>query len=242
MILAISPGGSGFTFLCWTICFLRGDVSYRTLDNVEFPMIWNPLQGETAHNFSKDHIICVDDYHKLFSSNDQSVIYFVPNHQKDFEFINQFRCKKILFDCQNYGKEFFARMHNTVPNRSYSSFLQILSKQYDIDIIKQVLLESNHFFTKYYHVPEPSDEYYIINFEQMFNNLDTTIIDIFAFLQLTIDQNRFDHWKDIYANYREKNLNHLKEFLSIPVTADSSIKIEILKEILKWRNGTFQTT
>jgi hypothetical protein len=242
MILAISPGGSGFTFLCWTICFLRGDVSYQTLNNIESPMIWDPLQDKVAHKFRKDHIECVDDYHKLFAANNRSVIYFVPRHQKDFEFINQFGCKKILFDCQNYDKEFFARMYNTVPNCDYSPLLESLSKKYNIDIIKQVLLESNHFFTKYYHVLEPSDEYYIINFEQMFHTLDTTILDIFKFLQLNIDQNRFNHWQDIYTIYKEKNLNHLTEFLSKSVTVDSSVKIKILKEILTWRNGSFQLT
>jgi hypothetical protein len=241
MILTIGPGGCGFTFLCWSICFLRGDHDYQTLNNVKFPMIYNPLKGNIAHKFIKDHIQCVDDYHKLFFATDQSVIYFVPSHQKDFEFINQFGCKKILFDCREHNKEFFARMHNTVPECSYSSLLQSLSKQYDIDIIKQVLLESNHFFTKYYHIPEPDNEYYIIDFDQMFRTLDVAILDIFKFLQLQIDQDKYKHWQDIYAIYKEKNLNHLTQFLSQPVVVDSSTKLKIIKEIINWKNGSFQT-
>lgn len=241
MILTISPGGSGFTFLCWSICFLRGDLNYRTLNGEEWPVTCNPLDGETAHKFTKDHIQCVDDHGKLFLASDKSVIFFVPSHQKDFEFINQFRCKKILFDCQNHNKEFFARMHNTVPDCLSLYLLQNLSQRYDTDIIKQVLLESNHFFTKYYQIPDPSHEYYIINFEQMFQNLDTVIFDIFEFLDLKIDQNRWSHWQNIYTTYRQQNQNHLTQFLNKSVLVDSTTKAKILKEIIDWKNGSFQT-
>lgn len=240
MILTISPGGSGFHFLCWSICFLRGDKNYKNLNNLEIPMTWDPLKGNTAHNFKCDHIQCVDNHHKLFSATDQSVIFFVPNHQKDFDLINQLQCKKILFDCRIHNQEFFARMHNTVPVCSYSSLLQSLSRHYHIDIIKQVLLESNQFFTKYYHVPEPSDEYFIINYDQMFRRLDNTIFDIFEFLKLQIDQDRLQHWQNTYAIYKQNNQNHLTQFLSQPVTVDSSVKMKIIKEIIDWKNGSFQ--
>ena len=75
----------------------------------------------------------------------------------------------------------------------------------------------------------------------MFRTLDVAILDIFKFLQLQIDQDKYKHWQDIYAIYKEKNLNHLTQFLSQPVVVDSSTKLKIIKEIINCKNGSFQT-
>ena len=98
MILTIGPGGCGFTFLNWTISFLRGDASYQTLDENQHQIEFNPLSGETAHRYNKDHIWSNDAIESLNSATDNSIIYMVPNSHSDFEYLLSLSGKKIIFD------------------------------------------------------------------------------------------------------------------------------------------------
>ena len=85
MILVIGPGGAGLSFITWSIIFLRGDLTYLNLEQQLVSVNSNPLINQVAHDFEKDHIRGIDSIPYLESANDKTVVFFVPEHQKDLD-------------------------------------------------------------------------------------------------------------------------------------------------------------
>lgn len=233
MILTIGPGGSGLTFLNWSIVFLRGDITYTTIDQQSTQIVdINPLQGSNAHNFRKDHIQSSNNLCRLATGTEKSVIYVTPSNQEDFDYISQFECKKIVFDCGNRNKELFARMVTQMHCRKIPDLIDKLASKFGIDAAKQTLLDRSKIFTHYYTIPSASDEYFIISYDDIFENLDQQIVKLFLFLGETIDQSRFDKWLSIYKTYRDLNSNVLSEFTVGLSEVPYSVRLQVLKEIL----------
>jgi hypothetical protein len=239
MILTIGPGGSGLTFLNWTIVFLRGDLTYITLDNLSQVVDINPLQGSTAHNFRKDHIQSSSNLCQLAHGNEKSVVYVTPVNQEDFDYVAQFDCKKIVFDCGNRNKELFVRMVTQMPNRKIPDLIDSLAAKFGKNATQQVLLDSSKMFTHYYTIPESSSEYFVISYDDIFNHLDQRIVELFVFLGETIDQSRLTKWLDIYKTYQERNSDLLSKFSADSSDVSNSVKLQILKEVLQWKSGLF---
>ena len=249
MILTIGPGGCGFTFLNWTISYLRGDNYYLNLSKEQVPVEINPLQGYTAHNFNRDHIQSIENLKQLDQATDQSIVYVVPTHQSDLDQVFAINCKKIVFQPNSTtNDELFARMYFTLPYNQVTSahnkdsvrtFIETFDPAYDKNIIKQVLLECNHFFTDYYQIPQQYNDYLPITYNNIFLHLDTKICEIFDFLNLAIKNNRWTNWVNIYVDYRLKNQNFKSQFVSELLPIDNQIKLHILKEIINWKNGLY---
>ena len=233
MILTIGPGGSGLTFLNWSIVFLRGDITYTTIDKLSTQMVdINPLQGSTAHNFFKDHIQSSNNLCQLATGTEKSVIYVTPSDQKDFDYISQFKCKKIVFDCGDRNKELFVRMVTQMPCRKIPDLIDSLAFKFGRDAVKQTLLDSSKMFTHYYTIPTVSNEYFVISYDDIFQNLDQQIVKLFLFLEKTIDRSRFDAWLTIYKTYRDLNSNMLAKFMVDLSDIPYSVRLRVLKEIL----------
>lgn len=239
MILTIGTGGAGLTFLNWSIIFLRGDITYTTIDKLSTQMVdINPLRGSTAHNFRKDHIQSSNNLCRLTTGTEKSVIYVTLTSQEDFDYISQFKCKKIVFDCGSRNKELFVRMLAQVPCKKISDLVDKLESKFGIDAAKQTLLDNSKMFTHYYTIPATGDEYFIISYDDIFENLDQQISKLFLFLGETIDQSRFDKWLTIYKTYRDLNSNALPEFSVGLSDVPYSVRLQVLKEILQWKNGS----
>lgn len=238
MILTLGPGGSGLTFLNWSIVFLRGDTTYTNIDNISTQVNDNPLLGLTAHGFCKDHIYSSNNLCRLKEGTKKSVVYITLTCQDDFNYIAMLNCKKIVFSCQGRGRDLLARMATLVPGNAVPDLLDHLSIQFGHEQAKATLLSCNKLFTDYYSVPQPSDEYFVINYEDMFENLNKRIEDMFLFLGESIDPARWSTWLDIYAVYRERNANILTDFAPQTVDVSSTVQLQILKEILKWKSGS----
>jgi hypothetical protein len=233
MILTIGPGGAGLTFLNWSIVFLRGDITYTTIDKSSTQLVdINPLQGSTAHNFRKDHLQSSNNLCQLATGTEKSVIYVTPSNQEDFDYISQFKCKKIVFECGKRNKELFVRMVTQMPCRKIPNLIDKLASKFGIDAAKQTLLDRSKIFTHYYTIPSASDEYFIISYDDIFKNLDQQIIKLFLFLGETIDQSRFDKWLAIYKTYRDLNSNVLSEFTVGLQDVPHTVRRQVLKEIL----------
>lgn len=240
MILTIGPGGCGFTFLNWSIAYLRGDKYYTTLNGTKSQVDINPIDGNTAHNFEKDHVQSTADLVKIKLASDESIIYATPTRQSDLNHLLSIDCKKIIFNLDNFGAELTARMCTAIPNSHYMKFIKQLSVRYPIQHVKQIMIDSNKFFSRYYSVPADYSDYYNLNYQDMFQFLDRRIKDIFQYLQMTIDPDRLQQWLPIYYQYQQLNQNILSDFLDCTVPVDNTKKIEILKEIIQWKNGSFQ--
>jgi len=138
MILTIGPGGSGLTFLNWSIIYLRGDNFYTTLDSKTHQVTNNPLRSiGTAHGHQKDHIAVTSELLKLKQASSQSVVYVVPTKQSDINYILSFASKKIVFNTSTDSDMLMARMCSVIPNNPYTKFIDNLSTKYNKQIIKQ---------------------------------------------------------------------------------------------------------
>jgi hypothetical protein len=238
MILTIGPGGSGLTFLNWSIIFLRGDTFYTSLDNKTHEVTNNPIKSNgTAHGHDKDHIHLTDSLIKLNQTSDQSVVYIVPACQDDLDYILQFNSKKIIFNPGAFSQELMARMYYTIPDNPYIELIDRLSSKHDVQSIKQVLIESNKFFTNYYTVPTCYHDYFDINYVDIFQNLDQVIHQVFEYLDLTISSDRIDKWLPVYQEWKNLNKDYLSLFITELTPVTSGEKIKILKDIIEWKNG-----
>lgn len=244
MLLTIGPGGCGFTFLNWSISFLRGDSFYQTLDGVKHEITSNPLSGTIAHNYIKDHIRIEDSKNQFVYATEQSIIYSTPGCQTDFEYLLTLPGKKIIFDTTDYSKILMARAMIHIPkaNSPYIVLIDQLGKTYDTELIQEVLLECHKFFMQYYKLPSNINNLYAINYNILFNYLDIEITKIFAYLELKIDPVRLIVWQAVYSQYKSLNQrDYCAEVVPHP-SASNLQKSQIFKEILKWKNGLFQST
>jgi hypothetical protein len=244
MILTIGPGGCGFTFLNWTISFLRGDASYQTLDEKQHQIEFNPLLDETAHRYNKDHIWSNDAIESLNSATDNSIIYMVPNSHSDFEYLLSLTGKKIIFDASKNSKMSFARLMMCIPKEinPYFELIDYLNTTYHPDLVKEVLLDCHKFFVQYYQLPKKSTTLYLVDYDDIFKNLDNILPDLFEYLELAIDQARLKLWQEIYNQYRTQNQKDFcAEFLPMP-SENNTQKKKILIEVLKWKNGSSLNT
>ena len=146
MILTIGPGGCGFSFLNWSIAFLRGDTTYTKLDGTIIPILDNPLLGKTAHNNIKDHLSPQLDRKILNQSTNQSIIYVVPEDHTDFMSILEQPGKKIIFDNTRYCQEQITRHYTTVPNSPFVKLITDLSVLHNVDDVKNCILEVANIF------------------------------------------------------------------------------------------------
>ena len=129
-----------------------------------------------------------------------------------------------------------------MPDFPLNNLIDSLSAKYDQQIVKQVLIKCNKFFTRYYTMPTSDLDYFNINYIDIFQNLDQKIYDIFNYLELTINTDRMSNWLSVYDNYRSVNQNFLSTFLSNPVEIDNNVQMKIFKEIVAWKNGPCQIT
>lgn len=236
MILTIGPGGTGLTFLNWTILFLKGCTTYTTLDKKVVEVDINPLKDRTAHKFSRDHLQTSVNLSQIELASDDSVIYCTPTHQQDFDYVAKYNCKKIVFNCQDKHKELFARMMICMPDSRLPNFLNSLAARFGMDESKQVLLDHSKIFTNYYTVPNNSNTYWLISYDDIFCNLDKKINDLFVFLGFTIDEQRRTRWINIYNDYKNRNKNILEEFApNYGINVSSTVKNQIIKELIKWK-------
>jgi hypothetical protein len=241
MIHTIGPGGCGFTFLNWTISYLRGDNTYVLLNGKSVEVDIDPLQGSTAHNFRKDHFKIEHSKNALKTSNSLSIVYLTPGSQQDFDELLLLPGKKIIFDPFVYSKELLARACLTVPEcpESITVCLNQISNRYGSDAARQMFLDCARCFVQYYVPPDQSVyPYFKINYVDMFENLDHKLLELFKFLEINIDQNRIQNWVKTYQIYKSRNVNFVERFIGNTVTEiDNSVKKNIFKEILAWKNG-----
>lgn len=240
MLLTIGPGGCGFSFLNWSLMFLRGDEFYQTLDGQQHLVTSNPLFESTAHNYKKDHLRIEDSTNNFDHATQNSIIYVVPGNQNNFEYLLKLPGKKIVFDTTNYSKVLMARSIICIPDNQYCALIQQLGQTYNTSIMQEVLLECHKLFIQYYTIPEHFQFLYKINYHDIFSCLDQKIPEIFNYLEIKIDTNRLQHWQTVYNTYREANQRDYCAEVALSQSNDNTLKTLILKEILKWRSGLYR--
>jgi hypothetical protein len=242
MILTIGPGGCGFSFLNWTISFLRGDGFYQTLDGISHPVTSDPCRGATAHNTVKDHLTPKQSKSVLSSSHEHSIVYVVPGSQSDYDYIVSLPGRKIIFNTSTHSEKILSRFCMVLEeNNHYLQLINRLGVKYDEATVKKVMIDCCKMFIEYYR-PATDNQFYMVDYTEMFENLDQHIYKLFDYLEISINLDRLDKWREIYQVYKEKNSqNFYEKFLNNqPVIKNQ--QTAILKEILLWKNGSFLHT
>lgn len=234
MILTIGPGGCGFTFLNWSLSWLRGDTTYCNLHKVEYNVINNPLtDNHTAHAYQKDHISCQNVKKFLQNAHDFSIIYVVPVDQQEFNYIVNLPGKKIIFDATEHPKEIFLRQLASIKTE-VSKFENFLSTKYPADAVRSVMLDMSNQFVNYCSRHMADDTMYVSSCD-MFYNLDSVIEKVCDFLEIKIDSTRLNHWQQIYRQYKNNNQKFFtNEKIDI---VDKTLRSQILKEFYLWKTG-----
>mgnify|MGYP003348973823 CR=1 FL=1 len=241
MILVIGPGGAGLSFITWSIIFLRGDLTYLNLEHQLVSVNSNPLINQVAHDFDKDHIRGIDSIPDLESAHDKTVVFFVPEHQKDLDQIVDIDCKKIIFDSRCYGPQLLARMIACLPTGGAKLLFENLRAKYDQNKVKTVLSELHRHFTGYYQMPQ--DKMFLpITYNNIFDNLDQYIFTVFEHCRLNMNMERYQHWLKIYHEYRARNQNIYQDFVADLIEVDRNTRLSIAKDVVKWINGTYRAT
>lgn len=249
MILTIGPAGCGFSFLNWTISFLRGDDFYQTLDGISNPVPSDPFQGATAHKNIKDHLVFEKSKSLLSSCHEHSIVYMVPSSQAHYEYIVSLPGRKIIFNPLIHGEKILSRFcivleeeHN--KSEGQNSVLQLINElgvKYDRATVKKVMTDCHKILVGYYQ-PTMHNQFYMLDYISMFENLDQHIYKLFDYLEISIDLDRLVKWHEVYGIYKEKNSqNFYEKFLdNQPVIKNQ--RTAILKEILLWKNGLSRNT
>jgi len=242
MILTIGPGGCGFSFLNWTISFLRGDDFYQTLDGISHPVPGDPFRGATAHNSVKDHLTPEQSKSVLSSSHEHSIVYVVPGSQLDYDYIVTLPGRKIIFDTSTHSEKILSRFCMVLEkNNHYLQSINRLGMKYDRATVKKVMIDCCEMFVRYYQTGI-NNQFYILDYTSMFENLDQHIHRLFDYLELSIDSDRLHKWLEIYTIYKERNNQDFCEKFLDNQPAIKNQQTAILKEILLWKNGSFQDT
>ena len=103
--------------------------------------------------------------------------------------------------------------------------------------MRQILLDNVQMFANYYTVPESFEGYQFLSYKDMFQNLDQRIKSLGDFLDLKIDQTRYESWLLIYQEWQDRNQGFLEKFLNEPVQVDKRTQSLVSKELLKWKLG-----
>lgn len=236
MILTIGPGGCGFTFINWTISYLRGDTFYKNLNGNLIAVDIDPMQGSTAHKFQNDHLRGHDPKHSLSkNSNDSSIIYTVPQNSNEFEYILTLPGKKIIFDNQVFSRQLMMRILDIEFCNPYLTVIQDLSTTYTQEEIIEVLLDLSSKLLNYYQIPDGS---FTLNYNQVFEDLDEHIVDVMNYLDIDIDPTRLGPWQEVYKIYSTRNQCYSKKLESQYAKHNTTPnKIRILKEIVQCHLG-----
>lgn len=229
MILTIGNGGCGFTFLNWSISYLRGDNTYTNLTGQVLPVTDNPLDGRTSHKFFKDHVVHnIRSTHLIKNATKQSIIYTIPETQTDFDYFIGLPGKKIVFDNTIYCRELFARHIITVPpmrNENLKATFDRLCKSYPVGEVKATMLDcAEKIFSRHYQIP---NNVYVINYKDIFDHLETKIHALFEYLELSMVDDRYKKWVDVYIQYSARNQNLLDTF-KLDATVGST---RVIKEL-----------
>lgn len=233
MILTIGPGGCGFTFLNWTIRYLRGD----TVIDYYGRVIDNPIVGHVAHGYQKthaNHITSADKIPLLDTVSEDEVVFIVVDQPRTIEKLAPYlKNKRIVFNPTGYEQQVFTRLITSQNGGTsyYNNFLDTLK------VDKSLAIECLHDYSKKLYVDLTSlySSSFVIQYNDVFEELDQHIVDIFDYLELEIVPDRFDKWKPIYNTYRNNNRQIVFESAYTPHQ-----KLPVLKKIIEWKNSLFQ--
>jgi hypothetical protein len=149
--------------------------------------------------------------------------------------------RKIIFNPMIHSEKTLSRFFMVSEDNHFLRLVDRLSEKYDNATVKKVMIDCYKMFVEYYR-PALDNEFYMLDYTSMFENLDQHIYKLFDYLEISIDSDRSVQWHEIYQIYKEKNNQDFYEkFLNNQLVIKNQ-QTAILKEILSWKNGSFLNT
>lgn len=228
---SMGPAGCGGTFLDWTLHFLSGSEKNWVVEcDLRFQrsaiareysqtIITSPIENATAHKHLKTH------------PNHNSVQAVIESFDRQQFALNSFYYTNIVStDSPTYtsivesypGIKFiafdfspddinmiFCLQYEKVPMVA-DRFLQMIKQQHS----KMSTWEQREILSiSYPKIIQPqvvekistTSNVIHISFNEMLLGLDVKILEIFNFLKLSIDEQKWDHWNSVYRIWQQKN-------------------------------------
>jgi hypothetical protein len=212
----IGPGGEGGTFLDWSLNYLVGNkiLNVITVDrinniirgNYKCTILPNPITKEgNAHNHKKTHPTeatlqdCVNLLKTLDSDNKIHTLYAVPVAITYTKF-NSFSLFIKHTVSTVTGLKFIQMYYpsDSTEDLVYRIYNKIPQCNETIDKIRSRVLAESNSTDKI--VDDPN--VYSLNINNMFYNLDTEIHKIFSWLNLDIQEKRYNVWISVYKKWQ----------------------------------------
>lgn len=217
MIVGIfGPGGEGGTFLDWSLHYLVGDryVKWIELDRTTKTflkisnrvLLKNPIKPDgTAHYHRKTHPTeeliqkCVDELNLIHDENINMHTMYIVSGRASYEgrsytkIINDIaetytELKLIHFIFPDkFNEDLAHRMYTKSPN-------QILSIDHIRNKVKKESLNDNKIVDKL--------NVYPLLMNKMFYNLDSEIYKIFDWLSLSVNDDKYNSWLEVYKQWQ----------------------------------------
>lgn len=204
MILLIGPGGCGFSFLAWSMVFLRGSHSYQKLDGSIVQVPDSPITSKNnAHGFDRDHLIDIGgiDLQSIIDTASDQVVYVVPYDQDSMDRMVRLRCKKLFFSGIGYHKQILSRMLTKIKTKS--ELIKQLETRWSVEQYMPVLMtQARRVIPR---LPNDLSDSMVIDYETMFLHLENTIEDLMRWCGLGVQSCRMAAWRQVYRQWQISN-------------------------------------
>jgi hypothetical protein len=215
----VGPGGSGGTFLDWTLHYLIGDVNIKQVwvdrkNNklmakvLNQKIAQNPIKNDgTAHlhkntHPTEEHIqICMDQFRLINDEHSNIHTMFIVPGPTSFQNGRTYT-SNVKDIAEKYPE--MKIIHLIFPDKSIEDLVQrmytkvLITIQKNIDTIRQTVKTESANTNKIINKPN----IYPLNIDTMFSNLDSEIRKIFDWLELTINEERYNHWIEVYKQWQ----------------------------------------
>lgn len=238
MTLLIGPGGCGFSFLTWSLIYLRGSDSYQKLNGDLVPVPPCPLDAlGTAHKFDRDHFVVYSNGSnslEILDYSESTVVYVIPYNQQQADQLAKTPHRKIFFCGSGNEKQIIVRILTKLKTKS--SMVKALAERWSLDEYGPVLLK--HAKRMIPQVPGNLENAVTIDYTTMFRSLDSQIPDVARWCGCTLNQDRLTAWKQIYMQWSadtEQSIDLHLQHLDRPI--DLLLEKEISKFLYRWWKG-----
>lgn len=240
IIAIVTDGGSGGTFLNWSLHFLSGHTEYfYTETNSWIDIVDNPLTSKNSHGFIPNQLNRIKNYSTNTLNNQISTLqkkhtetfhslYFHETEDPTLDnaaidTINKLNTKTILLRSYHYPlyhEKYTSRGYTALSddgafdefcNRYFKDSLEIFQGANLTNIWdKREFIALNFDTFRPRNTIRDPECYYYLDALELWTNFDTSIKQLFDYLNINLDTNRFNHWRNIYHNWKKLHFNRLQ--------------------------------
>jgi len=223
----LSPGGTGGTFLLWSLEYLTQkslqksyiDEDFVIHHNVVIPN--NPLRFNTSHSHKKSHPKThnFDEYYDIFNkegdiNNDLITTYTVDSMlDEKYNYINFLKTHKHITNILYRFEEsdvniIFGLQFSRIPG--IANFIESLAttkyEQREIGSIYYPKMIRNQLNIGNWNklIQEQTANTHYIDFKKFFYDFENIVLDLIDALHLSVIHSRIHHWKTIYYKWQER--------------------------------------